>query len=222
MSNYIYFRGVNVKKIIEKYFRGEYQNVTDAIPFPKEALVQSSNEDSQIVTFSDPIEKTDCEISFGSGLNFACVGHRVGSIDGSYERYNPSSTEGLRCMNCLLEISDKQENNWGIPVKRSVCSDKYIYTTIDIFCSPECTFFKLNERLNNTIYSRSMEFFSEMYEMWTGKKFSELKSVSDPRLLKIFNGPLTWEEYHKSDGVYTEKPSNVYMYPAIEYLSSDK
>lgn len=213
MSNSrIYLRGINLTDLVEKFFNSKFQDVTEEIPFSKENLTETS----EIINIQKYSEKTTYEINFGSGVNFACVGYRVSDKEGHYSRYDPNGE--YRCMNCIRKITG---NPWGIPIKREKRDNKYIYSTVDIFCSPQCTFRILNDRIYNSIYSQSLSYFSEMYEVWTESQFSDLKPASDPRMLKILNGPLNWENYHRMHKSFSEKPSNIYMFPVIEYLEQD-
>lgn len=209
----VYLRGVNLTELTDKYLSGEFVQLIDPLPINPEIL----NEQAQsIVTYQEPVISTSYETRLGTGRNFACIGYRVSERDGHYTRFDPQ--QKYRCMNCLKKID---QDPWGIPIKREQVDDKYYYHTVDIFCGPECTLRKINERIHNTVYSSSLCFLFEMYEHWTGQKASELKPASDPRLLKKFNGPLSWDEYHKMSSVYTEKPSNIFLQPVLECIEQD-
>ena len=67
------------------------------------------------------------------------------------------------------------------------------------------------------MYSLSSVYAAEIYNKCTGKDYADLSPASDQRYLKIFNGPMTWDEFHSNNAVYSEKPTNMYFLPIIEF-----
>lgn len=208
----IYLRGVNLSKLFEKY-------ASENCPFLETPLYISSTdikEKSAIVTIqqSKP-EIQPYEYTLGNG-KFWCLGHRVANVNGKFDYIDP--TKPFRCLNCCRK---RTGDLWGIPVHREKKFNVYCYHGMDSFCTPECMYRVLRQRLNNPLYAYSDTYAKEMYELWTGKSCSELKQALDPRFLKFFGGPMSWEKYHKTSTLFPEKPSCLYFFPIIEYVEQE-
>jgi hypothetical protein len=61
----------------------------------------------------------------------------------------------------------------------------------------------------------------ELFHLTTGRPEHELAAASDKRCLQIFNGPQSWEEFHKATTRFTSKPINVYYFPILYYIGQD-
>lgn len=209
----VYLRGVDIFGIVEKYINGEYRNLKEQT---KVELREFENNREDIITIKDNINNS-YQIDM-CGQKFACIGYKVFSKDGKYGVIDPCIE--YNCMYCLRKIKDRP---LGIPIKREERRGedgniKIYYHMIDIFCTFNCWKAEIKKRLQNVLYSQSMVYASEIYNKCTGKDFSNLSPASDQRLLKIFNGPMTWKEFHSDTFTYNEKPGNIYFLPIIEYL----
>ena len=214
MSSYtrVYLRGVNLLSILEKYYNETFEH----LEVPLYMVPVNTKEKASVVTIQE--EKPDTknfEYSPGSG-SFLCLGHRVAEMNGNFGYIDPSKP--YRCLNCCQK---KTGDYWGIPVKRERRDGIYCYHTIDTFCTPECMYRVLWQRLSNPLYAYSEMYAKEMYSIWTGKDASTLQMVRDPRFLKFFMGPMSWENYHKNTTPYIEKPSSLFFFPIIEYIEND-
>lgn len=203
----VYLRGVDLYNIVEKYLGGEFASLTTPLP------VEVSNQTSQsVVTVKDNMNDMSYLLDLGNGQIFACIGYKVIDKNGLYTVLDPNKE--YNCMTCVRKI---KKNPLGIPIRREERSSKIYFHMVDIFCSFHCMKGEIKKRDNNAIYSQSMVYAAEIYNKCTGKDFSEIVP-SDPRLLKIFNGPMSWKEFHSNTASYAEKPGNMYFLPIIEYL----
>jgi len=209
----VYLKGVDLSALVERYLRGEFITLTTPLPVDISSLEEQP---TSVITVNDKSSKISYEFDPCCGRNFMCIGYKVLEKNGQYAVLDPNQV--YNCMNCLIKI---EKNPLGIPIRREQKNGKIYYHMIDIFCSFECVVSELRKRLNNTLYSNSMCYISELYTLCTGKDASTLYPASDHRLLKIFNGPLTWEEYHRKTTRYSEKPGNVIFLPVVEYLEQD-
>lgn len=209
----VYLRGVDLASLADRYLKGEFIKLVTPIPIESSLLKERP---SSIITSNDKSTSVPYEFDPGYGRNFVYVGYRVSEKDGKYALLDPSLK--WYCMYCLRKTSD---NPMGIPIRREQRGEKIIYHMIDIFCCFECMVAELRKRNNNPLYSQSMTYISELFTLCTGKDITELKPASDQRLVKRFNGPMTWEEFHTTTIKYSEKPSNVYFLPVIEYIEQN-
>jgi hypothetical protein len=164
------------------------------------------------------------QLDLGAGQTFACVGYKVHTKDGNYGVINSETIGKYRCMYCLKKMG--QNYPLGIPVKRQMRINEngvenFYYHMIDVFCRFECAYAELKRRQGNQLYNHSLVYLSEIYNLFTKKDISTLKPSSDYRLLKIFNGPMSWDEFHKNTSIYTSRPGNVFFVPVIEYLEQE-
>jgi len=136
--------------------------------------------------------KSDVKRDMINGVPYKCVSNRV-----------ISDTENYNCMYCLRSVPGSQAI--GIPLS---CR-KNTYFTVDIFCQHECQYAEacLRARLFKE-YSESPRLCREMYsKTFPGK---ELKEAPDRRLLQVFNGDLTHEQFHASSGLFCNRNQRVY------------
>jgi hypothetical protein len=203
----VYLRGVDFSVLLEKYLNGDFTNLTTPLS------VESSNQKSQsVMTIKENTIDMSYQFDLGVGQNFACIGYKVIDKDGAYGVYSPNKE--YNCMYCLRKIKQKPI---GIPVRREEKNHKIYFHMADIFCTFNCCKAETKKRQQNALYSQSLVYLAEIYNKCTGKDFSNLKST-DQRLLKIFNGPMSWEEFHSDTVTYSEKPGNVYFLPIVEFL----
>lgn len=213
VTSRIYFRGVDLVGLTNQYLNNEFVDVDQPIPVDLDVLKEESH---QIVNIHTPTITPSCEISKG-GNRMICLGHLI-SENGTYQRLDPSK-EFFWCMNCHRKITvTKDVLIWSIPIKREGHDGVYTYHGLDVFCTPECTYRKYHERKHNTIYQNSEIYLKEMFQIATGHPGTELRPASDPRMLKCMNGPVDWATYHKMSSVYTEKPTDFIIYPALEFI----
>lgn len=205
----VYLRGVDLVALTDQYLNNEFINLVEPLSVDVSVLDEKQH---NIITVADN-NSPSYQLDLGTGQNFACIGYKIYDKSGKYGVLDPHKE--YNCMYCLRKIKEKPI---GIPIRREEKDDKIIYHMIDIFCTFNCQLAELRRRINNCIYSHSMVYLAEIYWMCTRKDISELKPASDQRLLKIFNGPLTWNEYHANTVTYIEKPGNIYFIPAIEYI----
>jgi hypothetical protein len=194
----VYLRGIDLAKLAQNYLEGKYEKMSfDNFGKTLEQTSESFSKFDQLIAQKD-VSDIECCYSALTGKKYICIGQKLAE-NGNYVRI-PPNTNTFYCMNCVREFTGFY---WGIPIKKKVFGNQQIYFTIDIFCRPECTLREIRQRKQNKIYNQSEHLFSEMYEARTGEKFSSLKPASDPRLLQIKNGPLTWDQYHRLSISYT-------------------
>lgn len=215
----VYLRGVDLISLVDRYLKGEF--VTLVTPLSVE--VSNLNQNTQsIMTIKEKVHDSGYQLDMGTGQHFACIGYKVTDKDGTYGIFD--TDKEYNCMYCLRK--HKPEPFYGIPIKREEKispngSSKIYFHMVDIFCTFRCRKAETKRRIHNTIYSYSMTYLSEIYNKCTGKDFSNLKPASDQRLLKIFNGPMSWKEFHSDSVTYTETPGNMYFLPVIELLEQN-
>jgi|SRR5579875_364748 len=207
----VYFKGIDFIDLVKKYLNGDFKEITSPLPVDIELI---NEKPKSIITMK---QKSSFEYNFGIGTNFALIGYKAYGKDGKYAEINPNKV--YNCMYCLRPI---KENPIGIPIHKEEKGEKKIYHMIDIFCSFECCYAEYINRLHNTIYAYSYIYLCEIFSLVTGKNSSELKPAKDKRLLQIFNGDVTWEEYHNNTTQYREKVGNLYFLPVTEYIEADE
>ena len=205
----VYLRGVDFHDVLNKYLNNTFINLITPLPVDISAL---DSKPQKIVTIKENLNSVSYQVE-GLGQSFACIGYKVSDCNGNYAVLDPNKE--YRCMFCLKNIKN---GLLGIPIRREEKGNKIYFHMIDIFCTFNCVLAEIRRRSGNSLYSHSSAYISEIYRMCTGKDISEVKMSSDPRLLEIYNGPLTWDQYHSASISYTEKPSNVYFLPVIEYI----
>jgi len=208
-ENYVYFRGINFSELLLSYIDGKTEMITEIIPVDHEMLIEKNKP-----VISRNLQKYSYEVDLGLGRMFAMIPYKIydngkyGLIDMTTKKYN--------CMNCIRKIQDKPI---GIPIKRESKGEKTYYHMIDIFCGISCAYAEVLIRMiNNPIYDNSIEYLSEISLNMTGKL---PRPAKDKRLLQIYNGEMTWEEYHISENNYTSKPGSMIYMGTAEYIEED-
>jgi len=99
----------------------------------------------------------------------------------------------------------------------------YIWNYVEVFCSFNCVYAELNEKLLKfpTFFSESLILLSELFENCTNQPFSSLQPSNDRRLLKKWNGHMDYDQYHENPGYYITIPSNYYFVPCLETLTKN-
>ena len=221
LINRVYLRGVDLVGLVERYLNNEFIDLKDPIPVYPAASIELVAQNEKIVTVSDNTKVKSYQLDLGAGQIFNCIGYKVYEADGRYGVIDPSVIAGSRCMFCLRRIGKSTDQAIGIPIRRQAIEGQIYYHMVDIFCRFRCAYAELRRRRGNQLYSHSMEYLAEIYTRTTGKDISQLKPSSDPRLLQIFNGPMTWDEYHADSTTFSEKPTNIFYVPIIEYVEQD-
>ena len=205
----VYLRGVDIAELTQKYFAGEFKDLKDPIP-PCKTTIAPMKDVRQLIP-----ETKSYHVDIG-GQTLACIGYKVFEKEGIYANYLPDKP--YRCMQCLQKVSGQ---TMGIPILREERAGKIYYHMLDVFCSFRCIYTEIIRRRHNSIYSSSMACLGEIYEKVTGSSISDLKPLSDRRLLKMWNGPMTWAEYHADTKYYPEKPGVIFFLPVPEYLEQE-
>jgi len=207
----VYLRGVDLSSIVEKYLAGEFANLIDQLP-----ITISNHKPQSTVAIKRNVTDMSYQFDLGTGQNFACLGYKVVDKDGSYATFDPNGKHN--CMYCIREITGKPI---GIPIYREERFiggiNKIYFHMVDIFCNFNCWKAEIKRRKNNVLYSSSTVYAAEIYNKCTGKDYSHLLPASDQRYLKILNGPMSWDEFHLNSAIYSEKPTNMYFLPIIEF-----
>lgn len=215
-STRVYLRGVDLVKLVERYLQGEFINLVTPLTIKTKQLL----DDRSIVNVRDDTKAKSYQFELSSGEVITCIGYKVYDADGRYGVCDPTLIQKSRCMFCLKKIGQSPEA-MGIPIRREARGEKIYYHMIDIFCRMRCVRAELRRRRGNPLYAHSEAYLAEIFTKWTGLDYSELKPSSDPRRLKILNGPMNWEEYHADSATFSERPGNIYFVPVIEYLDQD-
>lgn len=139
------------------------------------------------------------------------LGYKIGDSKGNYHPLN--LTEQYNCMYCLDKI---KTHNLGIPIYKKELGEGIQYYTVDIFCDYDCCAAEICKRRHNPLYKMSMIYLLEIFTSRTGLSAGELRIAPDQRLLEIFNGTLSWTEFHSPAVRYTEKVSNIHFIPLYQ------
>lgn len=130
-------------------------------------------------------------------------------------------TEVLVDFNCMYCLKPSKSTEFiGIPVGKTINNGEAVYTTIDAFCSYACTNAELAERQQNLLYTNSEFLLFEMFEIETGKSYSEMPKSEDRRMLQIFNGNLTYERFHQLKKTTESRLSFVKTFRATEFFTN--
>lgn len=202
---HVYLRGIDISKLTKKYLSGDYKNLNEVSKFH----IESENEEPSLIT-SVPIHQ---EKNIPSSSQIAMINYKIYNNQ-QYSRLDPSKR--YNCMYCLRPI---EESPIGIPLRREKIEEITYYHMIDVFCSVDCALAELLIRANNPHYASSSEYLTEVSLALTGKY---PRPASDKRLLEIFNGQMSWEEFHHDTERYSSKPSNMCFLPAAEMIENDK
>lgn len=216
--NNIYFRGVDLQAIIEKYRKGGYTNIVTSL-FTKELPIKVSN--TNVIKQNNDIIKNRSFIGkISEGIEFICLGNIVCDDQGHYKPIEPD--RAYNCMYCIRPILNN-ESKLGLPIKRTVdeITGCLFFHTIDVFCCWDCVYAEYSERYTNSLYENTLIYMKEIFSLSTSKSSIELCKASDRRCLKIFNGPLTYEEFHQKSIRFTKKPVNIYYFPTSYSIAQD-
>lgn len=209
----VYLRVVDLSALTDRYLNGEFTNLNRLIEVDPTPVV------SMKPILQQKIVHRDHHLDVGAGQLFSCLGYKVHDNNGNYTCVpGLYETSEYNCMYCLTRINQK---SLGIPLHRTEENGKIFYHCIDIFCSFECTYAEILSRRNNTLYVDSLVYLAEIYHLMTGKDITGLKPASDKRMLKIFNGKLSPEEFHSDTVKFPTRPGNVFFLPVMEYLEQD-
>jgi hypothetical protein len=214
----VYLRGVDLVSLVDRYLKGEFSTLVNPLPVEASSLNQKTQ---SIVTVKENVNDINYQVDMGTGQTFGCLGYKVTDKNGTYDVVDPNKE--YNCMYCLRK--HKLEPFWGIPIRRDEKispngKSKIYFHMVDIFCSFKCRKAETKRRAHNTIYSHSMAYLAEIYNKSTGRDFDGL-SASDQRFLKIFNGPMSWKEFHANTVTYSQVPGNMYFLPVIELMEQN-
>jgi hypothetical protein len=215
MENYhVYFKGVNFLSLIKKYFQ-EAPAVLQNTP-----ITNSQAPDKEILVSQRPPISHSYEWKLPNGRTIIAYGYKAYTDKGDF-----SVVDGNKEYNCMYCLRKIKSSPLGIPILRdyfhyiddNVDQDMLYYHMIDIFCCFNCLLAETKKRLNNPLYTMSLAYISELYTLITGKDFELLEPAQDNRLLKVFNGPMSWNDFHKDSTLYSNVPSFIYFIPTLEY-----
>lgn len=209
----VYLRGIDLAQLIQRYLNNEFGTLISPLPVDPSLLEEKAQ---SIVTVKEPNSTVSYQLDIGAGQTFACIGYKIFDKDGRYANLDP--TKQYRCMYCLKKI---KQNPLGLPIRREETQGKLFFHMVDIICCFNCLISETARRQANSIYAQTLAYAAEIYNKCTGRDFSEVKPASDHRFLKIYNGPLTWDEFHANSITYSQKPGNMYFVPVIEYLEQN-
>lgn len=204
----VYLRSIDVSSVAERYLSGLFKNLVNPLNVNTSAV---NNKVSNILTINENNIAKSHECDFGTGKTFACLGSKS---------YKITPNSNVNCMYCLDVVN--KYNPIGIPVKRCEIESQIVYNMVDIFCSISCCIAELKQRLHMCIYSQSMVYLNEICRLCL-KSISNVNEIcaQDYRLLQIFNGPLTWDQFHKKTVYLKYIPENVHFLPSTEYIEQD-
>lgn len=210
----VYLRGVDLNTLIDNYLNDKYIELISPLAVDLSILDEKVQ---NIVSIKEKNKIYSYECDFGFGQTYAFICYKVYDKDSRYAPADPQKK--YRCMYCLKKID---KNPLGLPILRQeiIVNNEVCITfhMIDIFCTINCCLAEYPARRNNQLYAHTMEYLGEICLKCTGKDIGEFKASSDKRLLKIYNGPMTWDEFHANNITYSEKPGNIFFLPVMEYL----
>lgn len=215
--NNIYFRGIDLGAIVEKYRKGDYSNVKTSL-FTKNISIKVSN--SVVKQNDDTIKNKSFLGKISEGIEYICLGNIIYDSEGHYK---PATLDrAYNCMYCIKPIA-KTENMCGLPIKRTYDETQkcIIFHMIDVFCCWDCAYAEYAERHHNSLYDNTLVYMKEIFTLSTGKPCTELRKATDRRCLQIFNGPLSYEDFHQKTIRFTKKPINVYFFPTAYSITQD-
>jgi hypothetical protein len=209
MSFKITVRGVSLENISNKYRESYFQKLS----YPG-SKTQTANVISNAITttIDNAIQMTE-KVHPYTRSSLTTISYMY-SFKKVYVEHQPAPP--FNCMSCIISCNHAPV---GIPVAKTYLEDnRPCYHVIDMFCSFQCAYLELRQRQHLPIYSNSVVLLFDMWSKGTGLPHEELKPAPDKLLLKIFNGPLTHEEYHGMIGSYCTKPSNYVLIPVQQFL----
>lgn len=214
MTHNIYFRGLDLSAITERYLSGGYQKQTKSL-FVKKAV--NTNTTKTVLITKQENEPKRNVFTYTDGKSYIRLGFMVYDLNGSYKPIDPN--QRYNCMYCIREVDPLHKA--GLPIRKIVENGVSYFHEIDIFCCWNCAYAEYRARSSNSLYTHTLTFLKELFVLTTGKTESELQPASDKRCLQIFNGPLTWEEFHAQSINFSTKPENVFYLPIIYYIGQD-
>lgn len=186
----VYLRGVNLEKVVEGYRAGSYQDA-------ERQAVDVGDHASVVKTAKAP-----------PGATMVCNSQSMLSLG----KKTYDDDQAYNCMHCLRPVGD---DCVGIPIYRERAPEDDVYHMVDIFCGLRCAYAAVKRR-TDSIYSQSAALL--MYLWRLSGDTGTLTPSPDPRLLKVFNGPLSWDEYHALDGEHPTVPGGVRFAAGEELL----
>lgn len=200
----VYFRELNISELTDRYLEGDYdEKLLPLSGSRKRHTVFDLNEDKSFIIES-------------AGRKYALLNRTVANVDGYYEI---SKNKDARCMQCLRKVSEGEEIPFGIPIAKEMMGDIKVYHCIDVFCNFGCRKTELNSRLGGEIYKHSNTLLNELFTLLTGLPIDRFRGVGDRRLLKIFNGPMSWKQYHSTEYEFVEDYIMVKFIPVKSHLA---
>lgn len=198
-----YLRGVDIGNLTEKYFAGQFTTFATQTP----VAITKTITTQPVVISNSKVALKPYEFMSDTGKKFSYIGYRAKEC-GKYGEVVPGTP--AKCMYCLRDVDPSIAI--GIPIAKQ----QGIYHCIDIFHWYSCALAELRRRIkyNNMLYEHSMIYLGEMYELTTGKSFDTCKASPDNRLLQIFNGDMTYEDFDACQIV--PRPDTLYFYPVIQ------
>lgn len=137
-------------------------------------------------------------------------------------RYEKNSRNNLRCM-YTLEIIPPDVTPIGIPIQKKIVGKEIIFHCIDVFGSFNAAYSELLRRRDSVKdkiwYKNSEKYLKEIFSEHYPKE--KLLPLPDQRLLKIFNGDLSIEEFNKSVKKYKNAVNKYICLPMIQQLQFD-
>lgn len=97
----------------------------------------------------------------------------------------------------------------GCPIKYSEKSKEH-YLVDGIFCSFNCCLSHINDNSHKSLYDNSIFLLHKMYKDLNSKEI-QINPASDWRLLKIFGGHLTIDEFRNNFKTYSYKNTDNYI-----------
>lgn len=106
----------------------------------------------------------------------------------------------------LASVLDLKSDSYDItPVETEY------YLTDGIFCSFNCIMAFIKDQAHDAFYNESKMLTYNMYREVVGKKATKIKSAPHWRLLKMFGGPFTIEDFRKSFNLFEYEECSFHM-----------
>jgi hypothetical protein len=213
MATAAYFRSIDLAALTQVYLEDVYSKLVNPLPIDINTI---TTEASVVIESKPTTRNAKNEFTKSTGQNFAMLGFRP--VQGcKYAYINPKET--ANCMYCLRKVDP--EHALGIPISKDykIVPGKTIYYTVDIFCYFGCCYNEMCDRIKmgDELYSSSTVYLSEIFEAVTGLSIKHLKAVPDKRLLKVFNGEMDHDTFHKCDKYYPKNVNIMYV-PVMQYI----
>lgn len=219
----IFFPAVNLKQVSEKYSTGAFSNKSWPVGNTSTDLVKDKSITIKpTLMYADTSKEQFIEFTNLGTKTMTMINHTV-NYQGAYNRAVVKNKK-VRCMYCLWEFDVCEEAPLGIPIAMQQLDDgRMSYYTVDIFCSFPCMLAEcqVRHKSNDALYSCSINFIHQMWAGMTGKKSNELRPAPDKRLLNIFNGTMTYDQFRKNIGKYSSNTSISVLVPVLQYIEKD-